>query len=255
MTCVTGILGWLVLWLVLLSCKASAATSFNPKALGGNGEVIVKARSKHTASVIWLHGLGDSGYGWSPMASEWGKLLSHVKWIFPNAPIAPVTVNGGMEMPSWHDITRLDIVDTAGMVGVDHSRKIVEAYVRLEMAKGIPANRIAIGGFSQGAAMSVITAYQFPDKLAGVIALSGYFPKEGGLSKLLQRANKDTPALICHGLADNVVPFAAGTHLRDTLKSAGVKVEFLEFPGMAHSACPEELGAVVHFLGQVLPEN
>eukprot|EP00808_Paulinella_micropora_P026215 g29919.t1 len=217
--------------------------------------VVIKPKAKHTASVIWLHGLGDSGHGWAPACAEWAPKMPYIKWVLPNAPHQPVTLNGGMRMSSWHDIKQLETIDSESYKGLDDSQKIVESFIRSEMKEGIPSNRILVGGFSQGAAMSGITGYQFPETLAGVVALSGYLPFNGDYAKVIHKANSKTPFLGCHGTHDQVVQFKAGVKLSESLKKAGVPVTFEAYKGMQHSSCPQEMQSVAAFIAKYLPDT
>eukprot|EP00457_Paulinella_chromatophora_P015162 gb/GEZN01015728.1/.p1 GENE.gb/GEZN01015728.1/~~gb/GEZN01015728.1/.p1 ORF type:complete len:261 (+),score=16.60 gb/GEZN01015728.1/:84-785(+) len=217
--------------------------------------VVLEPKAKHTASVVWLHGLGDSGHGWAPVCAEWATLLPHVKWILPNAPVQPVTLNMGMKMSSWHDIKSLERIDSESYKGLEDSQRIVESFVRAEMKVGIPTQRILVGGFSQGAAMSVITGYQFPETLAGVVALSGYLPYNGDYSKAIHKANLKSPFLGCHGTSDGTVAFKAGSKLSEALKAAGVPVTFEAYKGMQHSTCPQEVRSVGSFIAKRLPQT
>ncbi|KAJ1927906.1 hypothetical protein EC988_010201, partial [Linderina pennispora] len=152
--------------------------------------VVLKARAQHTASVIFLHGLGDSGHGWAPVAQILSRTLPHVKFILPNAPESPVTLNFGMSMPSWYDIRSLERVtkdeDEAGM---RESMIKVNKIISDEVAAGISPERIVLGGFSQGGAMTLFTGLQSELKLGGLIVLSAYLPIRDRIFQLATEAS------------------------------------------------------------------
>lgn len=222
-------------------------------AAGAAAAAVVKPKAAHTATMIFLHGLGDSGHGWRDACEYWARSAPHVKFVCPHAAPAPVTLNGGMRMPSWHDIKSLEKIDAEDYKGLPESRQLIEALLEREIEAGIPSDRIVVGGFSQGAAMSSVTTYQFSKKLAGMVALSGYLPFNGQFKTVIAAANAQTPALVCHGTADGVVNFKAGVNLYETLRDAGVPVEMKTYKGMGHSACQEELADVGAFLAKVIP--
>lgn len=214
--------------------------------------VVLRANGR-SGTVIVLHGLGDSGHGWAPVAREWQMSLPHLKFVLPHAPSQPVTLNGGAKMPSWHDIKSLEKIDAEDFNGLEESRKIVSSFIDEEIKAGVPSDRIVVAGFSQGAAMSVVTGYQYSQKLAGVVCMSGYLPFNGDFGKAISDANKTTPALVCHGDSDEVVNPKAGDLLFKRLTEAGVPADKKTYKGMGHSSCPEEMNHVAAFLGKLLP--
>jgi predicted esterase len=227
--------------------------------------VRIPAKKVHTASVIFLHGLGDSGYGWSFLSDEAARSnkLQHVKFIFPHAPQQPVTLNMGMKMPSWYDIRELSSIqaqqDEPGVLkSIDRLKQIIAE----EVQAGIPTDRIIIGGFSQGCAVSLATSAVFDKPLAGVIGLSGYLPVKDtiisySVDNKFDTINKKTPYFLGHGTSDPVVQFQYGKLSRDTLinQLGRENVSWNEYPGMEHSVCPEELDAILKFAEKVLPEK
>lgn len=223
--------------------------------------VRISAKAAHTASFIFLHGLGDSGNGWTFLAQEAARLggkLDHVKFIFPNAPNQPVSLNFGMSMPSWYDIKSLgDIKSEQDEVGVIKSVERLKEVIAEEVAAGIPEDRIVIGGFSQGCAVSLAASCILDKKFAGVVGLSGYLPIQTKIVELESPANRSTPYFLGHGTADGVVAFQYGKLTRDFLTSTLKRenVSWNEYPGMEHSACPEELIQLLSFTAKVLPSQ
>jgi predicted esterase len=139
--------------------------------------ITVPSVAKHTATVIFLHGLGDSGAGWSDVGKMFNRTHPHIKWIFPHAPAIKITVNGGMKMPGWYDIVSLDRIEAKqDKLGLSNSRDQINELLEHEISLGIPSSKIVLGGFSQGAAMSLLTGLSCQWKLGGIVALSGYLP-------------------------------------------------------------------------------
>ncbi|EFA82546.1 esterase/lipase/thioesterase domain-containing protein [Heterostelium album PN500] len=198
--------------------------------------IILKSVKNHTATVIFCHGLGDTGDGWSDvMEMVQEKDNGHIKFILPNAPVQPVTLNNGYRMNSWYDIKSLSKRGDEDKDDVDKSRNI---------NSGIPSERIMIGGFSQGAALSLYTFYQTKHKLAGMVALSGYLPLSPVFASFMQPTNKSQPLLMCHGMQDVVVRYEWGKMSFDLLKSNGATGDFVTYNYMGHSSSPEEISHV-----------
>ncbi|KAJ3031800.1 hypothetical protein HK097_005408 [Rhizophlyctis rosea] len=214
--------------------------------------VVVPATQKHTATLFFLHGLGDSGHGWAPVGQMLQRQLPHVKFVFPHAPSQPVTLNGGMAMPSWHDIYVLAPGGPEDTEGLKRSVDGVSQLIKEEIDSGIPSDRIALGGFSQGGAITLLTAVTTEYKLAGFLALSTYSPI-ADLASRQKDTNKQAPILQCHGDADEVVPYSWGKMSHDLVKSLGFNVNFKTYRYMGHSSCDEEIKDVATFLKEVLP--
>jgi phospholipase/carboxylesterase len=204
------------------------------------------------AAVIWLHGLGADGHDFEPVVPELVSPGARAwRFVFPNAPVRPVTINGGMRMRAWYDIVGLDrrpVEDAAGFKDTDS--KIRELIAR-EVARGIPTGRIVLAGFSQGGAVSLYTAPRLTEKLAGVMALSCYLPRESTFSAERTPANDATPIFMAHGQADATVPMMLGMKSRDFLLAQGYAVQWHEYP-MAHAVCAEEVADIRRFLLRVL---
>jgi phospholipase/carboxylesterase len=203
-------------------------------------------------SVIWLHGLGADGNDFVPIVRELDLAgLPGIRFIFPHARTIPVTVNGGYVMRAWYDITGAELTRREDENGLRASQQEVEAFIAREKARGIPASRIVLAGFSQGCAMTIQTGLRHPEKLAGMLCLSGYVPLADKLAAERTEASLATPVFMAHGLHDNVVPFARAEHSRDFLVSLGCKVEWHEYT-MQHSVCLEEVQAMSAWLKKVL---
>ena len=208
----------------------------------------------HTATFIGpIHGLGDTNMGWADAANQLHvSSLRHVKFVLPNAPTSPVTLNGGMAMPSWYDITSLDDRANQECVGIEESRATVTALIEEEVAAGTPLDRIVLGGFSQGGAMSLFAGLQYPGTLAAIVCMSGYLPRDHDFCMTAE--GKKTPVAHFHGIQDEVVRLAWAKQSRDKLLELGVdQYELKEYDGLGHGASMEELQDLEGFLLKVIP--
>ncbi len=198
------------------------------------------------AAILWLHGLGADGHDFEPIVPEL-KLKKPLRFIFPHAPMRPVTINQGMRMRAWYDILQLGggAEDEAGLRA---SQKITEELIR---AQGLPANKIVLAGFSQGGAIVLQTALRYPERLAGVMALSTYLPLAGTLAAERSDANRDVPILMAHGQYDDLIPMQRARASREHLEKLGYKIEWHDYP-MPHSVCAPEIADISAFLGKVL---
>jgi phospholipase/carboxylesterase len=203
-------------------------------------------------SVIVLHGLGADGTDFLPFADE-VKLdaVGPVRWVLPRAPVRPVTINGGHEMRAWYDILGTDLVRREDETGLRESFAQVHALLEREMARGIPAHRIVLAGFSQGCAITLGAGLRFPQRLAGLAGLSGYMPLAASTAAERHHANALTPVFLAHGQRDGVVTMARGAAGRDLLQSLGQPVQWQDYP-MEHSVCMEEVQALNRWLLDVL---
>ncbi|ATC92929.1 alpha/beta hydrolase [Pseudoalteromonas tunicata] len=208
--------------------------------------VVCQAMAEHKATVIWLHGLGDSGDGFAPIVPAL-KLPAElgIKFIFPHAPIQPVTINGGMKMRSWYDIVSFDLDKRADEQGVRESAAKVEQLIENEIASGIPANKIILAGFSQGGVIALHLAPRFKAALAGVMALSTYMCAPDKFSA--EAIQTSLSVLMVHGSLDEVVPMQAGKQAYDVLQSNGLNVHWSDYP-MAHEVCGEEVALIRQWL-------
>jgi len=207
----------------------------------------------HSATVIGpIHGLGDTNMGWADVAGMLQASLPHIKFVLPNAPTSPVTLNGGFEMPSWYDITSLTDRAFQPCTGIDESKETITALIEDEVASGIPPSRIVVAGFSQGGAMSLFAGLQYPKTLAGVCVLSGYLPKEDGF-QVASEATK-TPVAHFHGTDDPTVKIEWARQSVELVRARGVtQYELKEYSPLGHSASDEEIQDVQAFLAKVLP--
>jgi phospholipase/carboxylesterase len=204
------------------------------------------------ASVIVLHGLGADGNDFVPIAQELDlSAIGPVRFVFPHAPIRPVTVNGGMRMRAWYDIYGPDLVRREDEAGLRASVADVQALLDREAERGIPPGRTVLMGFSQGCAMTLLAGLRAPQRLAGLACLSGYLPLAATTAAERSLANQDVPVFMAHGRVDPVVLLARGTASRDALLALGHSVEWHDYP-MQHSVCQEEIEDLNAWLLKVL---
>jgi phospholipase/carboxylesterase len=204
------------------------------------------------AVVVWLHGLGDSGNGFAPIVPELHMPAAlGVRFVFPHAPVRPVTINNGMQMRAWYDILSMDFNSRADSQGVLESAVLVEELIEAEIAKGVPANKIVLVGFSQGGVIALHLGTRYSKQLAGIMSLSSYMAMPETLSQQAHAANKSTPIFIGHGQQDDVVPMFLGHAASQTLQSNGYDVSWHEYR-MQHNVCPQELRDISTWLQQRL---
>ncbi|WP_305824075.1 alpha/beta hydrolase [Massilia brevitalea] len=205
-----------------------------------------------TTAIIWLHGLGADGNDFVPLVRELDlKGLGGIRFVFPHAKTIPVTVNGGYVMRAWYDITGAELTRREDETGLRDSQRDVEALIAREKARGIPASKIILAGFSQGCAMTLQTGMRHPEKLAGMLCLSGYLPLADKVAHERSEASIDTPVFMAHGRQDHVVPFIRAEQSRDVVKGLGYGVEWHEY-AMQHSLCFEEVQDISAWLKKVL---
>ena len=211
-------------------------------------EVVLSPGPKADASVIWLHGLGADGFDFVPIVNELRLPASPaVRFVFPHAPTRPVTINNGFVMRAWYDILGFGPGRAEDEAGIRQSAGVIERYIGRQIEAGVPAHKIVVAGFSQGGAMALHTALRYPQRLAGVMALSTYLPLQPLLSAERSEANRATPILMCHGLRDPILPASLGKASRDVLQSLGYPVEWQSYP-MEHQVCMEEVGDIATWL-------
>jgi phospholipase/carboxylesterase len=213
----------------------------------------VETAAKPDAAVIWLHGLGADGHDFEPVVPEIVRRGERAwRFVFPNAPVRPVTINGGMSMRAWYDLKGLDRRAAEDLAGFRDTDARIRQLIAREGERGIPTNRIVLAGFSQGGAVSLYTVPRFAEKLAGVMALSCYLPAESSFKEERASANDATPIFMAHGQWDNVLPMSLGVVSRNFLKAQGYAVEWHEY-SMAHAVCAQEIADIREFLLRVLP--
>lgn len=205
-----------------------------------------------TGTVIWLHGLGADGHDFEPLVPELVRPGERaLRFVFPHAPIRPVTLNGGFAMRAWYDIVALDRRGPEDEAGIRASQATMEALIRRENGRGIASERIVLAGFSQGGAMAVFTGVRHAQKLAGIMGLSCYMLLAPRLVPERQAANQATPMFLAHGKEDPVVLPALGEESRRLLEAAGYAVEWHSY-NMPHSVCPQEVADISTWLRRVL---
>jgi phospholipase/carboxylesterase len=205
-----------------------------------------------THSVVWLHGLGADGNDFAPIVPELRLPSSlSVRFVFPHAPVQPVTINGGMAMRSWYDILVPNLVRIEDEAGIRASERAVHALIQREVSRGVPTERIVLAGFSQGCAMTLHTGLRASYKLAGLMGLSGYLPLIDMAEHDRHSVNQDTPVFLAHGLQDPVVALSRAQTSRDKLVSLGYQVQWHTYP-MQHSVCAQEINDMSAFLRSVL---
>ena len=207
----------------------------------------------HQYSVIWMHGLGADGHDFEGLVPELNfQQKPHVHFIFPNAPIQPVTINGGMNMRSWYDIVEMTLERKVDVAGIYQSAAAINLLIQQELAKGIAAENIVLAGFSQGGVIALHTALRFPQKLGGVLALSTYLPTIAQLDTEAAAVNAHLPIFMAHGTLDPVVDISYAKRASDALQARNYPVQWREYP-MQHSLCAQEVKDISVFFTQVFP--
>jgi len=203
------------------------------------------------AAVIWLHGLGADGHDFEPIVPELGLHDRAIRFVFPHAPVRPVTINGGMQMRAWYDI-KDNAIRREDESGVRQSQSAVEALIAREKQRGLAASRLVLAGFSQGGAIALQTALRHPERLAGILALSTYLPLADLLPAEASAANRGLPIFMAHGSADPVIQIPKAVASREALQSLGYPIDWHEYR-MPHSVCAEEILHIAAWLRAVLP--
>ena len=205
-----------------------------------------------TASVIWLHGLGADGNDFVPIVPELGlPPVLGLRFVFPHAPVRSVTINNGVRMRAWYDISAADLNNRADIAGVRQSQAEIEVLIAQEKTRGVPAGRIVLAGFSQGGAIALYAGLRHAERLAGILALSTYLVQADKLPAEAAAANRDVPIFMAHGTADPVVRFEWGLASRRALEANGNPVEWHEYR-IEHSVCLEEVRAIGAWLARLL---
>jgi len=207
------------------------------------------------AAVIWLHGLGADGSDFVPIVSE--LILPaglNIRFVFPHAPVRPITINQGYRMRGWYDITSLDIANRDDEAGIIESSNVLTRLCDEQLAQGIAAEHIIVAGFSQGGAIALYTGLRYPSALGGIMALSTYLPMQHRLQLEATAANRDTPVFMAHGQHDDVVALQFGQQTCTLLQQQGYRLQWQDY-AMAHSVCMEEISDISDWLGSVLAQD
>ncbi|ALG69458.1 alpha/beta hydrolase [Beggiatoa leptomitoformis] len=216
-------------------------------------DIIIEPDEKATASVIWLHGLGASARDFEPIIPHLPKaVLKHTRFIFPQAPNREITINMGMVMPAWYDIIAMDLTANQDEEGVRDSERLLQTYIAEEIQRGIAAERIVLAGFSQGGAIALQTGLRYPEKLAGIMALSTYIPLAHTLESERHEKNNTTPIFYGHGQFDSVIMLKQAESSYMQLKSLGYTVAWHIY-NMEHSVNMEEIQDIGQWLNKYLP--
>jgi len=204
------------------------------------------------SAVIWMHGLGADGHDFAPIVRELDLSgCTGIRFVFPHAETMPVTINNGYVMRAWYDILGMDLVRREDAQGLRTSQQRIDDLIAREIARGIPAERIVLAGFSQGCAMALQTGLRYPQRLAGLMCLSGYLPLADTITDERHAANQDTAIFMAHGRGDGVVLINRAEASRDLLQQLGYHVEWHEYM-MQHSVCAEEVDDISRWLQQTL---
>lgn len=211
----------------------------------------IQPKATHQYSIIWMHGLGADGHDFEGLVPELNFARKNaVHFIFPNAPIQPVTVNGGMAMRSWYDIIEISLQRQVDVAGIYQSAAQITQLIDQEIAEGIPAERILLAGFSQGGVIALHTGLRYPQRLAGILALSTYLPTVAQLGTEAAQLNRDIPIFMAHGTADPVVALDYAKSACRALLDRNYQVQWQEY-FMQHSLCMQEINDISRFIGKV----
>jgi phospholipase/carboxylesterase len=211
----------------------------------------IQPESAHKYSVIWLHGLGADGNDFKGIVPELHLIAEPcIHFIFPNAPVQPVTINGGMKMRAWYDVLETSLERKVDITGIYQSAKLIEGLIEQEINKGIPSEHIVLAGFSQGGVIALHAGLRYPHKLAAIIGLSTYLPAIEQLKTERSSANNATPVFLAHGILDSVVAIESGKAVFNALHALEYNVEWHDYL-MEHSVCIEEIGDLSAFINAI----
>ncbi len=202
-------------------------------------------------TILWMHGLGADGNDFVPIVQTLDLPAVPIRFLFPHAPMQPVTINGGYIMRAWYDIQHTDFTSREDEVGLLRSQRAILALIERENQRGIPSKRIVLAGFSQGAAMALQVGLRHPEQLAGIIALSGYLPLAHKVKQEAHTANQATSIFMAHGNYDNIVPISLARTSMQLLRKYNHSVIWHEYP-MAHAVCDQELADISHWLRNIV---
>jgi phospholipase/carboxylesterase len=215
-----------------------------------NDTVEVTTGDEPVGSIIWLHGLGADGHDFEPIVPQLELPAAlPLRFVFPHAPLRPVTINGGMEMRAWYDIVSLDAAGRADVDGIRESSDALDALIECEIGRGIDASRIVVAGFSQGGAIALDNVLTHARPVAGLLALSTYLALPDAAGDRF-RGDVAVPVFMAHGTFDPMVPYQGGRSTADKLGQLGYRVDWHEYP-MAHGVCPQEIADIRAWLARV----
>lgn len=209
--------------------------------------IVVTTGDNPAGTVIWMHGLGADAHDFEPVVPML-RLDRPLRFVFPNAPVRPVTINGGMEMRAWYDIDLSN--PTVGERDIRESAEAIERLIDAEIAAGIPARRITLAGFSQGGVIATFLGVRANRKLAGIMGLSTYIHNHERVVDEVSLDNIDTPIFMAHGIADPMIPIARAITGREALRRLNYQVEWHEY-GMGHQVCPQEINDIAAWLNRI----
>ncbi|MGE4499518.1 MAG: alpha/beta hydrolase [Hydrogenovibrio sp.] len=210
--------------------------------------IIEPPKGAANASVIWLHGLGADGHDFEGLLPHLSLPENHgIRFVFPNAPVQPVTANLGDPMSAWYDFKTTQVMEQVDWNGIDASVARVHGWIDDERNKGIASERILLAGFSQGGVVVLQAGLRYETPLAGIMGLSTYFPHQAAREASYVQPSS-CPVFLAHGTADPICPFTVAETSRDTLQMLGRAVEWHTYPGMPHQVCAEEIGDIAHFI-------
>ena len=214
--------------------------------------IIIETAKQPDAAIIWLHGLGADGNDFVPIIDQL-QLPSHyaIRFIFPHAPVRPITINQGYQMPGWYDISSASIVEAEDDVGIKESSAILKQLCQEQEANGIDSERIVVAGFSQGGAIALHCGCRYPKPLAGIMALSTYLPLTDSLNDEISEHAAEIPVFMAHGQQDDVVAYEYGRQSMEQLESNNMEVQWHEY-NMGHSVCLEEIRHIHQWLIEIL---
>lgn len=219
---------------------------------GGAIETVeIETGAQPQASVIWLHGLGADGHDFEPIVAQLDLPRTPIRFVFPHAPLQPVTINGGYVMRAWYDVLNQDLERREDAQGVRASQRLIESLLSREKKRGSLAARIVLAGFSQGGAIALHTGLRHAERLGGIMALSTYVPIAASLAAEASAANRDVPIFYAHGRQDPIIPFARARASRELLQSLGWQVEWHGYD-MPHALCAQEVADIGAWLRHVL---
>jgi phospholipase/carboxylesterase len=214
--------------------------------------VEVNPLQKPVATIIWLHGLGADGHDFEPIVPELGLPDSlPIRYIFPHAPMRPVTINAGMVMRAWFDILDIELSRKVDIENFLESAEQLKSLIQAELQNGMSADKVVLAGFSHGGAIALHTGLRFEQPLAGILALSTYLPTADTLDQERSQANANVPIMMAHGTMDPLVPIANAKTARQTLTRLKYEVSWHEYP-MQHAVCPEEIRDIGDWFRAVL---